>query len=920
MEDKKLNPEQLSAIIHGSGPLLVIAGAGTGKTTVVTERIRHLVSSGLAKTGEILALTFTEKAAREMEERIDVALPYGYTQMWVMTFHSFCDRILRDEGLVIGLDTGYKLITTADAVDLLRRHLFEFELDEYRPLGNPYKFIAALLQHFGRLQDEDITPEEYLKYDKNELSLAFQKYTQIKITESVLDFSDLISYTLKLFRTRPQILKKYQEKFKYILVDEFQDTNYAQNQLVNLLASHDQNLTVVADDDQAIYRWRGAAISNVLQFRKTYPQVKLITLVHNYRSTQEILDRAYSLIQHNNPDRLEIAEKIDKKLVSVRKVVGEKIQFIHTDRVENEADLVAQKIKELDINPKDIAILVRANAHAEPFLRALSQQNIPCQFLGPAQLFQQPEIKDLIAYLKVLYDFSDDISLYRVLAMNFLKIPIRDLTALVNIAKKNNISLFEECETAKISNQIKLIIDLIQKQIELSRNLSAGQLLYEFLEKTGLLQAMLAEKTSTTPGQAQNIAKFFNKIKSFEVSHTDTSVRAVVDWLDLSMELGESPSAADMDWTQNDAVNILTIHSAKGLEFSVVFLVNLVSQRFPSMERKEPLPVPDELIKEILPVGDFHLQEERRLFYVGMTRARDQLFLTAADFYGEAKREKKLSPFITEALGEQVLTTPYSISNQSFSKNIPNTEPLTSSTDINYLSYSQIQCFLECPLHYKAKYILHLPTPPTAALSFGISIHATLKDFLCDPNQVIFSLFKKHWTTEGYVSKEHEQQYFSKGKTILTNFLASGYDPNNLPKVLEENFTIPLSPTLKIGGKIDRVDIHPDNIIEIIDYKTGTLPKDREKTINDDLQLSFYALAATTLKEFPFGRSPEQVKLTLYYLEDQKKITTIRTREQLEDAKQKILDYAEQISKSDFKCSGSIFCKTCEYQILCDSV
>ncbi len=936
-DNKILNSQQLSAVNHDTGPLLIIAGAGTGKTTVITERIKRLIADRLCQPQEILALTFTEKAAKEMEERIDQAMPYGYTQMWIMTFHSFCDRILRDEGLHIGLNTNYKLITDIDVLSLMRRHILDLDLDYFSPLGNPNKFIAGMLTHFDRLRDEDINPKDYQIWTDSrpqteeykpyrELALVYAFFQQIKLKENVLDFADLISYALKLFRDRPNILKIYQTKFKYILVDEFQDTNYAQNQLINLLVNRIQNLTVVADDDQSIYRWRGAAVSNVLQFKKTYPKAKLVVLNQNYRSSQAILDCAYNLIQNNNPDRLEIKEKIDKKLHSQHTTNILQPEFLHYDRIENEADGVAKKIKELSVNPKDVAILVRANAHAHPFITALSRHGIPCQFLGPGKLFDQPEVKDLISYLKVLRDPTDDQSLYRVLSMEIFNIAGKDLIFLTTSAKKQNRSLFEVCNSSDLPN-IKKVCEQISHHLNQVTKETAGQLLFSFLNDSGLLSAILEYKLPIDESKAGNITRFFNKLKSFETQNLDSSVTAVLDWIDLSYEVGESPAASDTDWTQNDAVNILTIHSAKGLEFPVVFLVNLVSQRFPSTEKKEPIPIPEELIKEDLPQGDFHLQEERRLFYVGMTRAKEQLFLTAADYYGEGKRIKKVSPFVSEALGEEVINHKSLIINQPSlldwqRSNVPlSTSHLALNTKITYLSYSQIQTFMDCPLHYKLKYLLNIATPPSAASSFGNTIHRTLKDYFETIKRgakvKILDLYSRNWSPEGYHNIHHAQKYFDLGKRYLADFLKQPIS-KIVPDKLEESFTVPIVSDLKIGGKIDRVDILPHGEIEIIDYKTSSKPQ-TEKEAQTDLQLSFYALAASLIPTSPFGKSPDKIKLSLYYFVNQQKVSVYQTVDQLAKANNQIVDYARQIENSDFHCSKSLICqKSCDYKILCD--
>ncbi len=976
----QLNKQQKQAIEFGNGPLLIIAGAGTGKTTVVVERIKHLILKEFAKPSEVLALTFTEKAAREMEERVDIAMPYGYTQMWISTFHSFADRILRAEALNIGLDPKYRLMTQAEGVRFLRSKLFELDLHYFRPLGNPTKFVDGLLQHFSRLKDEDISSTEYLQWTQTkksklksqnynskvktedtesrkweELANAYRKYEELKTKEGVMDFADLISNTLKLFRDRPNILAQYQKQFKYILVDEFQDTNIAQNEIMKLLAGKNGNLTVVADDDQAVYRWRGAAVSNVIQFRRTYPHAKVITLTRNYRSTQEILDSAYRLIQNNNPDRLEIKEKIDKKLVSTRNAKGVEPEFIHANRVENEADLVAKKILQLiEVEKRefsDFAILVRANNHSEPFVRAFARAGIPYQFLGPGQLFRQPEVKEIFAYLKVLYNFEDSAAFYKVLTMEIFDIQARDIAVLTNYARKFNFSLFEAADPTSLKlrgagklfisdegrGKLDHIVAMIHRHLKRVPRETAGQIAYYFLENTGLLKKMVEAKTPKEEKIAQNLARFFDKLKTYETEHEDASVFTVVDWIDLSMELGESPQASNTDWVKENAVNILTIHSSKGLEFSVVFLVNLVSQRFPTQERQEQIPIPDELIKEVLPGGDYHLQEERRLCYVAMTRAMDRLYLTAADYYGEGKRDKKISPFVVEALGEEVLQSANNEAIQQLSildfaplpsYSQPDSQPTPIRIPITYLSYSQIDTFRFCPLHYKMKYILRIPTPPSAAQSFGTSLHETMRQFnemltagKKSGKKELLEFYEENWIKQGYSSKKHEEQTKKKGVQYLLNYLKTDlYNPDRPPLALEQPFIFPLVPKLKLGGKIDRID-KTKNGIEIIDYKTTDFTTKKlptEKDLKNDLQLSFYTMAVNKVNDPTFPKDLEMVTLSLYFFDKSTKVSTTRTVEQLEEATKEILEVKKQMETSDFSCSGNFWCKDCEYKLFCE--
>ncbi|MFH1422665.1 MAG: ATP-dependent helicase, partial [Planctomycetota bacterium] len=331
-----LNSEQKKAVEHGSGPLLVVAGAGTGKTSVITKRIAHIIASKKARPSEILALTFTDKAAGEMEERVDILVPYGFNDVWISTFHAFGDSILRENAVDAGLSGDYHLLSPAESAVFMCENLFALPLNYYRPLGNPTQYINSMLNLFSKAKDEDISPDEYIRYAEKSLKKAatpeekeeaekhleaaqtYQKYEELKKKNNYFDFGDQVVMALDILKKHPSILKKYQDKFKYILVDEFQDTNYAQFEMVKLIAASHKNITVVGDDDQSIYKFRGACLSNILDFKSTYPDAEQVVLRQNYRSTQIILNSAYKLIMQNNPERLEVKNNINKELVSSR--------------------------------------------------------------------------------------------------------------------------------------------------------------------------------------------------------------------------------------------------------------------------------------------------------------------------------------------------------------------------------------------------------------------------------------------------------------------------------------------------------------------------------------------------------------------------------------------------------------------------
>lgn len=957
-KSKILNTKQQSAIEHENGPLLIIAGAGTGKTTVITERIKHLIVDKNFPAQSILALTFTEKAAFEMQERIDMLLPYGYTNLWIDTFHSFCDKVLRDDAHAIGLDPNYKLLSDSEAVLLLRKNIFDVGLNIYRPLGNPTKFVEALLTHFSRLKDEDVSLEEYIFWAQNqrskikdqkfettednhyiELANAYKKYEELKIKESVMDFSDLISNTLLLFRERKNILKKYQQQFKFILVDEFQDTNYAQNELAILLAGDDSNITVVADDDQSIYRFRGAAISNVLQFKKNFPKAKIITLTENYRSTQTILDAAYRLIQHNNPNRLEVVEKINKKLKSNSIAKEIDPELILENRAEDEADAIAKKIKELNKNYdyKDLAILVRANNHSQTITTALQRHKIPFQFLGSGYLFQQEEIKDLIAYLTFLTNLSDSVSLFRVLSMEIFNISYIDLNYLLNFAKKKNLNLFQALQNlnqtflkGETVEKLTKFNEMATRHLEKSRKESAGQILYYFLVDSGLFNSLNKASSAADEKKVGNIAKFFDRIKTFETERTDANIFTVVEWLTLMNQMGDSPRASDTDTINSDAVNILTVHSSKGLEFKVVFLANLVADRFPSRERSEKIPLPDGIIKEKLSDNiDYHLEEERRLFYVGMTRAKERLYFSTASYYGSGKREKKISPFIFEAMPN--LKMEKGVKNNVLQLSLPEVlsvyeedeikEEKRQPIKVTYITFSNLQMFDICPLHYKAKVIFNIPTPVVNVQSFGISIHLALYNFYKSIKEVkkpTLELLKNHlknaWIDEGYNSKTHEEERFDQANKMLEVYFEKEFNPSVKVLGMEMPFSFTLKNGVKVFGKIDRID-QKGNGIEIIDYKTGEDNPKADKA--HKLQLSMYALAANRIKDPIFNRDPKDVTLTLHFLEGNTKKSMSFKKEDLDDLEDELIAKIGEIEKSDFICSKNVLCLNCEYKMLC---
>jgi DNA helicase-2/ATP-dependent DNA helicase PcrA len=934
-----LNKEQEQAVIHKTGPLLIVAGAGTGKTTVITRRIAYLIEQKIAKSSEILALTFTEKAAAEMEERVDMLVPYGYTDMWISTFHAFGDRLLRDYALDLGLPVNFKVLSKVEQAIFMRQHIYAFELKHYRPIASPLSHIDAMLTLFSRLKDELISPEEYLASAEKkilsatgddriesekqlELAQAYKRYQELMIQAGNLDYGDQIYLTYELLQNNPKVLGELQERFKYILVDEYQDTNFAQNEIVKLLASKYQNITVVGDDDQSIYRFRGASISNILEFKKNYNNTSEVVLNTNYRSTREILDASYRLIINNNPDRLEVQNKINKKLDSDR--TGSEPELLYSDTLSCEADSLVAKIKELKahgLKNNEIAILIRANSHAEPFIQSLNVAGIPHVFSGASGLYDQTEVKMLVALLKCLV-YSDDNLAFHTLALSPLYgVSEHELTELYTNSRRLNRpaeSFINDSSSAPLK---EMALDINKYRARKSE--SAGELLYDYLNKKKYLKMLSADLNIENELRISHIAKFFEKISQFNHSSIERGVLPFLESLELILEVGDDKPVSDID-PDFDAINILTVHAAKGLEWPAVFIVNCVAERFPSRNKREALPIPDDLIKERLPEGDFHLQEERRLFYVATTRAKDFLYLTAAEDYG-GKRTKKLSPFVLELLGEpkadklKVRLSPME-KIERFKKLPTELVPLPAKFQekILRLSRQQIDDYYTCPKKFYFTHVVKIPLLENHYLMYGTAIHSALDRYFSrkirgeKPKlEQLLADYEEAFRNVGFITRDQEEERFRNGLDVLSRFYETDKTYPRSPSNTEELFEF-AEGDIKVNGRYDLI-FGVGESAEICDFKTTDLreQKDADRRIKDSTQMKIYALAWYE----KYGIIP---KTTLYFLEPGIKGEITFKEDDLEKTKELVLEAAGGIRSNKMPAKPDHQqCKWCAYKDLC---
>lgn len=954
-----LNKAQLEAVSHDTGPMLIVAGAGTGKTTVLINRLAWLIQEKQIHPDQILLTTFTEKGAAELEDRADRLLPYGCVNLWINTFHGFGERILRDHALDIGLTPAFKLLNTTEQWMFIRRHLDEFGFDYYKPLGDQTKFIHEIIKHFSRLKDENISPEDYLKLAEDmkadsdkikssaddgdsldaariaELANGYHVYNRLLIKEGLLDFGDLIRYTIKLFTERPNILKKYREQFTYIMVDEFQDTNTIQYELVKMLAAPNNNLVAVGDDDQSIYRFRGASLSNIMKFKDDFPAAREVVLTENYRSGQAILDHAYSFIAHNNPNRLEAKLKLDKKLISKIKEKSE-ASYFQFDTEFEETKMVADTIKKLHASKAaeswaDMAILVRANDTADKFVRELTRQQIPNHFVSLKGLYYKAVILDIFAYLKLLDDYHEPSALYRILNIEHFRIDHENLLILNKWGRKKLWSLFETLQHVDLIKEIsdetrahiKTLLESIRKHSELSK-INKTSKVYLHAVRDCILPYLDQDKDQES---FSYLNQFYSKIKSFEASDEHGLLKDFLALINLEMEAGET-GGLRFNYDDADTVKVMTVHAAKGLEFGHVFISNLVDRKFPVDNRGDKLPIPEALGAVKTQGKDAHIEEERRLFYVALTRAKRGLYCTGARNYG-GLRDKKPSRFVEEA-GLAIVASKTAIQSE-LERDLQEID--AKAAPIQYalpeaFSFSQLSCYEECPLNYKFIYILKMPTEDSSKAVFGRCIHNCLRQYYLPllensfqpslfgkqkPNDELFSLkhllgyYENYWIDGGYESRKEADDFKKHGKDMLTNFYKEVGSERPAIIFLEKKFNLKLGDYV-LNGTIDRVDQLPDGSVEIIDYKTGEAPKaGKNLEYKKKRQLLLYQAAMESV----FGKKVS--KLSFYYLKPNEKISFVAKPEEIEKVKLEMIALIEGIRSGNFEVPKGNACTYCQH-------
>jgi DNA helicase-2/ATP-dependent DNA helicase PcrA len=965
----KLNEAQRRAITHGEGPLLVIAGAGTGKTRVITERIRHLLQSDDSLSGEnILGLTFTNKAAGEMKARVVRATGERGKDVTLETFHAFCEGLLKEAA------PERLMIDKVDHWILLRRNLERLKLDKYRRLADPGQFLNDFVEFFSRCQDELVSSEDYQRYAdgltaqleterdaldedtfkeraeevalQQEIARAYRASEELLREKKRVSFGSLITGAVELLETNADVRRALQEKYRYILVDEFQDTNIAQLRLLELLAGDQKNIVAVGDNDQAIYRFRGASFGSFKLFLERFAGWRegadstpfRVSLVENYRSTPNILRVATQVIAQNT-----VSADFPKKVLSANKEEGEKIRIVELEAEEDEARWIVSELQRLHgagRKWRDFAVLYRQHAHRDELVEELSRHKIPF-VISKLSILDHPLVKDVLAYLRLIATPFDDIACARVLAAPAWSLEPGDLVRLAERARKEKKALYDmlqgtQGQLAFDASHAALgrLVEFASEQRKTLRRRSAREILGDLLEWLEVAQRASAQ-------DRKYVTRLSEFVKEWEPKSETRGLTEFVEYLGYYSQAGGTISLED-DFP-GDAVQLMTVHGAKGLEFPEVFLLRINSKKFPATERSRVFEFPAALMKEGEPAEQFHIQEERRLFYVALTRAENRLTLTTLtekkgkipvfveDILMEPAIKRRdvqqLSPKLPEAAaiarndaqsaGDPQLFPASSgppkifsrIANWALEFHPLTPEPLT-------LSPSAVSGYRSCPQQYLFSRGWSLKEGPKAVLSFGSVMHTTIKRFVDQlrkgtklPFEEVARIFETEWSSAGFEDDYQEKGYKQDGLEQLRAFHASMLETP--PQVLEQekSFELPLENNVTIIGRVDQVNSLGRKDVEIIDYKTGKPKKDADA--KKDLQLSLYALAAKEIFEW------NPVRLVFHYLQNNQIQVTTRDTKQLDEAQKIVLEAASDIRAGEFSPNPGFVCRSCAYKPIC---
>jgi DNA helicase-2/ATP-dependent DNA helicase PcrA len=965
----KLNEAQRRAITHGEGPLLVIAGAGTGKTRVITERIRHLLQSDDSLSGEnILGLTFTNKAAGEMKARVVRATGERGKNVTLATFHAFCEGLLKEAA------PERLMIDKVDHWILLRRNLERLKLDKYRRLADPGQFLNDFVEFFSRCQDELVSCEDYQRYadglaeqleaerdalDEDtfkeraeevtlqlEIARAYRASEDLLREKNRVSFGSLITGAVELLETSADVRHALQEKYRYILVDEFQDTNIAQLRLLELLAGDKKNIVAVGDNDQAIYRFRGASFGSFKLFLERFAGWRegadstpfRVSLVENYRSTPNILRVATQVIGQNM-----VSADFPKKVLSANKDEGEKIRIVELESEEVEARWIVSELERLHAARRkwrDFAVLYRQHAHRDELVEELSRNKIPF-VISKLSILDHPLVKDVLAYLRLIATPFDDIACARVLGAPAWSLEPGDLVRLAERARKEKKALYDmlqgtQGQLAFDASHAALgrLVEYLSEQRKIIRRRSAREILGDLLE-----WLEVAQRTSAQ--DRKYVTRLSEFVKEWEPKSETRGLAEFVEYLGYYSQAGGTISLED-DFP-GDAVQLMTVHGAKGLEFPQVFLLRINNKKFPATERSRVFEFPAALMKEGEPAEQFHIQEERRLFYVALTRAENRLTLTTLtekkgkipvfveDVLMEPAIKRRdvhqLSPKLPEApaitnKGTQSAGDPQlfpasaeppkifsRIADWALEFHPPTPEPLT-------LSPSAVSGYRSCPQQYLFSRGWSLKEGPKAVLSFGSVMHTTIKRFVDQlrkgvklPFEEVARIFETEWSSAGFEDDYQEKGYKQDGLEQLRAFHAGMIEAP--PQVLEQekSFELPLENNVTIIGRMDQVNSLGRKDVEIIDYKTGKPKKDADA--KKDLQLSLYALAAKEIFEW------NPVRLVFHYLQNNQIQVTTRDAKQLDEAQKIVLEAAADIRAGEFPPNPGFVCRSCAYKPIC---